>query len=677
MADWDVVSETPAPKTTAPSAGGWEVVAEHPASKQPDKPSYGADIAKGAGSGLAEGTIGLATGPVDLGAAAGGWLTNKALKAFGMPEGEYMPSLTQKLSEALGVDYAPKTVPGQYAKTISAFAPAVATGRPSSLKSFAGQTVGGGVASETAGQATKGTSAEPYARVLGGLAVPGAQYGVSGLLKQMLRAGKSPQEIEQATKSFQAAGTTPSVGQATEGYLPRAIESGLSKTPGGAGVMKNFAYKQSEDIGKQTRNVASGVSPGADTNIAGDAVENGIREHFMPQARKQQNTLYADANQHIPPGSQYGISNTMNLLKTMTSPIKGAESVSETQLFANSVVDELENAFKKDVGGSPAIPAKPSSILDASGKPIMGRPTPAVAPRGTMPAEAIDAVRKRVGEKLENVDLDPKISKTELKRLYGALAEDQKAGIEVVGGPKAKAAYEKAQKYTAEMHDKIDTFQKIIDKEGGSKIFSAVMDGSSEGATKLRKVMKELPPDGQKKLTAAVINRMGKSNPSNQNDLGTVFSTEKFLTNWNGLSENAKSALFSDPQVRHNMDKIAQATNNIREGSKVFQNTSGTAPASNLLHVMTAKEGVFAKLLPLLSGNAAAKWFTDPHSIEWLAKSTNLPKSAGPAAVASLARAMTSKGDEEAIKKEKALRVTIPRPSQWGMDNVIKQVPAQ
>lgn len=81
---------------------------------------------------------------------------------------QYSPTTQQIndfVSSPFGGFYKPKTVPGQYAETIASFAPAAIA--PGSLAQRGARVVVPAVSSETAGQLTKGTPYEPYARVAG------------------------------------------------------------------------------------------------------------------------------------------------------------------------------------------------------------------------------------------------------------------------------------------------------------------------------------------------------------------------------------------------------------------------------------------------------------------------------------------------------------------------------
>ena len=96
-----------------------------------------------------------------------------------------MMSTTDEIRSAtkpvIGENYQPQTVAGEYARTVGQFAPAAIAG-PGSIGRKAAMTVIPAMASETAGQATKGTALEPYAR--GGAALVSG-VGVASLGKNV------------------------------------------------------------------------------------------------------------------------------------------------------------------------------------------------------------------------------------------------------------------------------------------------------------------------------------------------------------------------------------------------------------------------------------------------------------------------------------------------------------
>jgi len=120
--------------------------------------------------------------------------------------------------------FQPQTVPGQYAKTISSFAPA-ALGGEGGILARGARVLAPALASETAGQLTKGTSAEPWARLAGGLA--------GGMGESMLEGGPKAPPLP----------TTGEIKDASQRLYESANQAGV--------VVKNDALKSfASDVGK-------------------------------------------------------------------------------------------------------------------------------------------------------------------------------------------------------------------------------------------------------------------------------------------------------------------------------------------------------------------------------------------------------------------------------------------
>lgn len=176
---WEIPDKSPRAKQQMP----WEI----PDAKKP--PGYVEDAAKGFVSGLVQGTIGLATFPQDVGNALGegfGYALDRLLgysaeqatergakvrevrNRMGLkpPSGK---DVTAMVENNFGPLYQAQYVPGQYAQTLGQFAPGMVVGPGGVLQRVASGTTAA-VGSESAGQITKGTAAEPYARLLGAFA---------------------------------------------------------------------------------------------------------------------------------------------------------------------------------------------------------------------------------------------------------------------------------------------------------------------------------------------------------------------------------------------------------------------------------------------------------------------------------------------------------------------------
>ncbi len=252
------------PVVSAPGEEGRQITV-HPRGKPPPPKiapaSIPEDVAKSAGSGLAQGTESLIGLPGDIGHAADYgvlWAETHAGQQLGLlPDGETADSLMKKyrgsamramlenmgasakavdtaaeftspttsqvagVAHNLGVpEYTPQTTPGRYAQTIASFVPgALAMPESGALgvlrgvqgaaktlgKNIATQAVAPAIGSESAGYLTQGTPYEPYARVAGAFAPSALNAGATPLLESMTKAG----QLARAQRQFTGMATDP------------------------------------------------------------------------------------------------------------------------------------------------------------------------------------------------------------------------------------------------------------------------------------------------------------------------------------------------------------------------------------------------------------------------------------------------------------------------------------
>lgn len=278
-----------------------------------------------------------------------------------------------------------------------------------------------------------------------------------------------------------------------------------------------------------------------------------------------------------------------------------------------------------------------------------------------LPYESIKKLRSLVGAELDNPSLASDVPRSQWKRLYASLSQDLDNAATGTGNPAAVKAMNRANAFTKAGYDRIDS---VLDKVVGKNklpedIFKSATSTADmqAGATKIASVMKSLQPAERDVVKSAFIRRMGQATAGQQNAAGSTFSTQTFLTNWNKISPQAKAVLFGgkDGELRNSLDKIAKASEYIKEGSKVFANPSGTAQATALTagtaSVATAVATGQVHTAALLLGgigasNLTAKMMTNPKFVSWLAKSTELAPAAIPAAIGSLTRSMESEPDD-------------------------------
>lgn len=201
---------------------------------------YVVDAGKSFGSGVVKGAVGLMTlpGTVEQLGRAGINYANRQMNGPKAPDAvspqSFMPGyqagkeiVEQKLTGPL---YTPKTTPGEYAGAIGEFSTGMlfpAAGAGGLGARAVSNVVGPAVASETAGQLTKGTSAEPIARVAGAL--------IGGSLPQTVGSVVSPNRIDPARAAqagvLEREGVQMTAGDRTGSKAVRWMESNAADTP--------------------------------------------------------------------------------------------------------------------------------------------------------------------------------------------------------------------------------------------------------------------------------------------------------------------------------------------------------------------------------------------------------------------------------------------------------------
>lgn len=172
------------------------------------------DVVKSGASGVARGVASTVGAPGDiseLGARGIDYLTRLVGEKLGIDVRKREPhkadygseDVLNAIKSVVGELHTPQTKAGEYAQTIGEFVPGALMG-PGGMAARAAQVVVPAVASETAGQLTKGTKAEPYARfggaVLGGgLTALASRPGTAArALSDQLPEGVTPQMVDQA-----------------------------------------------------------------------------------------------------------------------------------------------------------------------------------------------------------------------------------------------------------------------------------------------------------------------------------------------------------------------------------------------------------------------------------------------------------------------------------------------
>lgn len=494
-------------------------------------------------------------------------------------------------------------------------------------------TIGGSAAGGAARESGAGAGGQLAAALAGGLAPAGITAGIPAAIRGLTRGGEVGREsLKSAIDDFAVLGATPSIGQGTGRWSMQGAESLLAGGPTSGGVMRRFAEGQNEQIGQGLADVSNSLARNVSGERAGRAIDRGVQT-FSKNTGAMRKALYWQADQHIPSDTPIGVANTQRALGDLTTPVMGAEATTGAQISPK--IQSMAENLAQDVAAA-----------QQAGVP-------------GIPYEAVKRIRSQIGEELSDFALSTDRPTAQLKQLYASLSQDLEAAAQTQG-PAAVAAVKRANNYFKASADRLETLERVVDKNGGpEKVFQAALSGTKDGATTLRAVMRSLPEDGQKAVSAAVIRRMGLANPGAQNAAGDAFSPNTLLTNWGNISPEARRTLFGryGSDFSENMDKIARVAERIKEGSEVFRNPSGTAnrgaaiayPATIGGLLITGQVGPAAVAVGGGAlANALAKAMTNPRFVKWLARSTELPVGALPAQINVLKR-MSAENEDESI----------------------------
>ena len=499
-------------------------------------------------------------------------------------------------------------------------------------------TIGGAGASAAARESGAGTGGQLAAALAGGLAPSALATGLPMTIRGALRGGEqNRQSLETAIRDFKSLGdATPTVGQGTGSRVRQGLENLLGSSPTAGGVIARAGEMQGEQIGKGLDALARRMSSNPTAEGAGRSIREGV-DTFARSTKATRRALYWQVDRNIPADAPVPLSRTQQTLAAMTAPTPGAEAT--TGALINPELGRIAENLATDL---------------------------AAGNGSALPYEAVKGLRTRLGEEAFNFSLTPDKPTAQLRQLYGALTEDI-ADAARQAGPDAERALKRANNYYRKSQKRLELLESVVDRNGGpERIFQAAMSGAKEGATVLRSVMRSLPVDAQKDVTAAVIRRMGLANPGAQDAAGEVFSAANFLSNWNRVSPEARSTLFNryGGKVSEDIDKLARVAESIKDGSGVLRNPSGTAAQVASFGyggglAMSILTGDLPTLAKLVAGgglaNLTARALTSPRTVSWLARNTDTPVGALPAQINVLKRIAAENDDEAAADLAVAL----------------------
>jgi hypothetical protein len=180
-------------------------------------------------------------------------------------------------------------------------------------------------------------------------------YGTPAAAQLAIR-GSSGAPMQENIAAFRGAGGEPSLAQAADTRRMQFLESGLSKIPGGAGVLEKAAKQQAQGLRSGVDQTVDEFFPGgASPERAGRAISQGVTGEggFRDRINATAGDLYDAVDQHIPPDSSLRVGSTLAALDRIAKSVPGAEATSAA--LVNPKVAAIRQALLADLGtnGSP------------------------------------------------------------------------------------------------------------------------------------------------------------------------------------------------------------------------------------------------------------------------------------------------------------------------------------
>jgi len=468
--------------------------------------------------------------------------------------------------------------------------------------------------------------------VFGSVGQAAAPFVGNAIKRGIVGGAEKAAEAANRVASFVNAGATPSLGQATLNRGIQTVEMLVNNLPGGGGIAK-FAQKAQDDLGKGAVNIATkimgeGAAGPAEEQTAGRIIKLGLKnegnptsaDSFVGRFKAKAGALFDKVDEYLPKETPINLENTTAQLNKLIAPIPGAANTEK--VFKNAFLNDLFEGIGKDLQAN----------------------------NGTLPYQAVKAIKQKIGSKLADYSMVNDATKGELKSIYGAISKDILSSASKQGGDEAATALIRANKFYDAGLNRIETWlEPIYNTANPDNIVKTLLASTTEGASKINAVRKSLTPDQYKVFVSSLIDRLGRTVPSqavsstSEDVVGQTgrFSTETFLTNWNKMSDRAKDLMFSGKglgkDLEKHLDDLTDVASIIRESGKTFRNPSGSA--DRLVGQTALGATIGASLfhpaalftIPLVAGANAlgAKMLTSPSLLKWVVEGSKIAGNEG------------------------------------------------
>lgn len=499
--------------------------------------------------------------------------------------------------------------------------PSLALGKAQGMSNAANLTssIGAPVAAQSMAEVAPNS---PNAQLIAALAAQYAPTAAAGALRRAIR--PSAKAMQENIQQYADAGSFPSVSQAANTPRMYGLENIIAKTPGAVKNYWDFYSRQNDNFDRRVNELAKILAGGRVPNVekAGQSLQAGVTA-LKPELQANESAWRQQFEPAVA-GMQSDLPNTRPALQAMQNIAPQSPDLSA--ILATPVIKKIAGT---EIGRGPT--AVNSPILDRAGKPFTSeQPPPQVGFNDVW--EAKKAVSPYMAPRGQISGKNA--TQVQSEQLYGALKSDMDEMANRAGVGQQWQDYNR--KYRQAVETKNELAQTYLEGKTPEQSFRQAQGDLAQNFSRFRELMKAIPGSDYRQFAGAMVERLGRMAPGMQNAEGDNFSMQTFLTNVNRINKdnpNALREMTGNQAVADGLSHIAKVAAKQREGSKIFQNTSGTAAATagrqSLQDVTNAMlggdAGYLAKTLGALGiNNQASRLLTNQSFVSWLARSTSV-----------------------------------------------------
>lgn len=351
---------------------------------------------------------------------------------------------------------------------------------------------------------------------------------------------------------FEKYNVKPTLGQVTENSVIDSFETAFARIPVSAQILKRTAEKAQDQLGINfTKSITNALKL---PRIPTSGEVSGVVKAGLKGEGKKGKFYQGDVD--------FGLENATSFINDFK--VKSAEyygklaelvrkaPAKDTNVLMKNTLQFLEN--QTQTTGLKNL----DKVLD---DPLMSRLTKGILKdlenqqlKGTFSYKAADAVRKKIGSKLDNPAIYADESRALYKGLYRSINDDIANTLEKIPGQignRIREARSQAFNFTRDNRALIDDFiNPLAKKVDLDNLTTQLLSKGKSGATTINALTKSLGPERSRVLIASMVDRLGKVQTGER--LGSIgrqntFSTELFINNLKNLSPDARKALFANP----------------------------------------------------------------------------------------------------------------------------------